>query len=96
MRMQIFLNCIVRGISAKTVSLLHHVQYPGVAQSIDSDIDNLMGILKLWSILPEGASACKYMYMYMQMVSQQLQPATRVQASTHTAISTSGCYCIMH
>ena len=29
-------------------------QYPGVAQSIDSDIDNLMGILKLWNILPEG------------------------------------------
>ncbi|CAI8030979.1 Atypical kinase COQ8B, mitochondrial [Geodia barretti] len=30
------------------------IQYPGVAQSIDSDIDNLMGILKLWNILPEG------------------------------------------
>ena len=31
------------------------VQYPGVAQSIHSDIDNIMGILKLWNILPEGA-----------------------------------------
>ena len=29
-------------------------QYPGVAQSINSDIDNLMGVLKVWNILPEG------------------------------------------
>ena len=33
------------------------LQYPGVAQSIDSDIDNLMAILKLWNILPEGVVA---------------------------------------
>ena len=32
----------------------HLLQYPGVAESIDSDIDNLMGILKVWNILPEG------------------------------------------
>ncbi|XP_019851732.1 PREDICTED: atypical kinase COQ8B, mitochondrial-like [Amphimedon queenslandica] len=30
------------------------IQYPGVAQSIDSDIDNLMGVLKLWQVLPRG------------------------------------------
>jgi aarF domain-containing kinase len=30
------------------------IQYPGVAQSIDSDIDNLMSILNFWKILPEG------------------------------------------
>jgi aarF domain-containing kinase len=30
------------------------IQYPGVAQSIDSDIDNLMGIMKFWNILPPG------------------------------------------
>ncbi len=29
-------------------------QYPGVANSINSDISNLMGILKVWKILPEG------------------------------------------
>ena len=30
------------------------LQYPGVAQSINSDIDNLVGVLKLWNIVPEG------------------------------------------
>lgn len=30
------------------------IQYPGVADSIDSDIDNLLGILKLWNVFPEG------------------------------------------
>lgn len=29
-------------------------KYPGVAESIDSDIDSLMGILKYGNILPEG------------------------------------------
>ena len=39
-------------------------QYPGVAQSIDSDIDNLMGILKLWNILPEGPTLyLTFMYL---------------------------------
>ena len=30
------------------------MQYPGVAESIDSDIDNLSAILKMWNMLPEG------------------------------------------
>ena len=30
------------------------IQYPGVAQGIDSDIDNIMGILNVWNVLPEG------------------------------------------
>lgn len=30
------------------------VQYPGVAQSIDSDIDNLVSMLKVWSLFPPG------------------------------------------
>ncbi|XP_022093105.1 atypical kinase COQ8B, mitochondrial-like [Acanthaster planci] len=30
------------------------IQYPGVAQGIDSDINNLMAILKVWNVLPEG------------------------------------------
>ncbi len=30
------------------------LQYPGVAQSINSDIDNLLGILKVWDVLPKG------------------------------------------
>lgn len=30
------------------------IQYPGVAKGIKSDIDNLVGIMKLWNIFPEG------------------------------------------
>lgn len=30
------------------------VQYPGVAKSINSDINNLLSILKVWQILPKG------------------------------------------
>lgn len=31
------------------------IQYPGVAESIDSDINNLMGVLKIWNFIPKGA-----------------------------------------
>ena len=30
------------------------VQYPGVAKSIDSDISNLMSLLSIVAILPQG------------------------------------------
>lgn len=30
------------------------IQYPGVAQSIDSDIDNLVSMLKVWNVFPPG------------------------------------------
>lgn len=30
------------------------IQYPGVAQGINSDIDNLVGIMKVWNIFPKG------------------------------------------
>ncbi|XP_010774728.1 chaperone activity of bc1 complex-like, mitochondrial, partial [Notothenia coriiceps] len=30
------------------------IQYPGVAQSIDSDVNNIMTVLKLSNMLPEG------------------------------------------
>ncbi|XP_034951611.1 LOW QUALITY PROTEIN: atypical kinase COQ8B, mitochondrial [Chelonus insularis] len=30
------------------------IQYPGVAEGIQSDIDNLVGVLKIWNIFPEG------------------------------------------
>ncbi|XP_064484403.1 atypical kinase COQ8B, mitochondrial-like [Ornithodoros turicata] len=30
------------------------IQYPGVAEGINSDIDNLMAILKYWDMLPKG------------------------------------------
>jgi len=33
------------------------VQYPGVANSINSDVNNLMSLLKYANILPEGSSS---------------------------------------
>jgi len=30
------------------------LQYPGVADSINSDIKNLVSLLKVWQILPKG------------------------------------------
>ena len=30
------------------------IQYPGVAEGIDSDINNLVAIMKVWNILPPG------------------------------------------
>ncbi|CAH2985239.1 unnamed protein product [Chilo suppressalis] len=30
------------------------VQYPGVAKGINSDIDNLVGVLKVWNMFPKG------------------------------------------
>lgn len=30
------------------------IQYPGVAKSIGSDIDNLVGMLKVWDVFPKG------------------------------------------
>lgn len=30
------------------------IQYPGVAKSIESDIDNLVGMLKIWNVFPAG------------------------------------------
>lgn len=30
------------------------IQYPGVAKGIESDIDNLGGIMKFWDVFPKG------------------------------------------
>jgi len=52
--------------AAASIGQVHHVtlldgrsaamkiQYPGVAQGINSDINNLVGILKLWDVFPKG------------------------------------------
>lgn len=34
------------------------VQYPGVAKGIESDVSNLIGLLKVANILPEGNEEC--------------------------------------
>jgi aarF domain-containing kinase len=35
------------------------IQYPGVAESIEHDINNLVSLLKVWQILPKGLYADK-------------------------------------
>lgn len=41
--------------SSLNTALSHSVlQYPGVAQSINSDVNNLMTVLSMSNILPEG------------------------------------------
>lgn len=43
------------GSSSRNAALSHSVlQYPGVAQSINSDVNNLMTVLSMSNILPEG------------------------------------------
>ncbi|KAL5009087.1 hypothetical protein ScPMuIL_014668 [Solemya velum] len=45
------------------------IQYPGVAKSIDSDINNLMSILKVWQILPKGL----YIENLMKVAGRELR-----------------------
>lgn len=41
-----------KNLKGKEVAI--KIQYPGVAQGIESDIDNLVGIMKVWDIFPRG------------------------------------------
>lgn len=43
-----------RGVLLNGMEVAIKIQYPGVARSIESDIDNLVGMLKVWDIFPAG------------------------------------------
>ncbi|KAJ6633232.1 Atypical kinase COQ8B, mitochondrial [Pseudolycoriella hygida] len=43
-----------RGVLLDGMEVAIKIQYPGVARSIESDIDNLVGMLKVWDIFPAG------------------------------------------
>lgn len=43
-----------RGLMKDGREVAIKVQYPGVARGIESDIDNLGGIMKMWNIFPKG------------------------------------------
>lgn len=43
-----------RGVLHNGTEVAIKIQYPGVAQSIESDIDNLVGMLKVWDVFPPG------------------------------------------
>ncbi|XP_075233857.1 ubiquinone biosynthesis protein COQ8, mitochondrial isoform X3 [Lycorma delicatula] len=38
------------------------IQYPGVAQGIESDIENLVGVLKIWNVFPEDDLCTKQVF----------------------------------
>ena len=38
------------------------IQYPGVAKGIESDIDNLVGIMKIWNVFPQ----CKSLILFLK------------------------------
>jgi len=44
------------------------IQYPGVAEGIDSDINNLVAIMKVWNILPPGM----YMDEFIKVAKREL------------------------
>ncbi|GAB0089732.1 aarF domain-containing protein kinase 4 [Sergentomyia squamirostris] len=43
-----------RGVLHDGTEVAVKIQYPGVAASIKSDIDNLVGLLKVWDVFPAG------------------------------------------
>lgn len=43
-----------RGVLHDGTEVAIKVQYPGVAKSIESDIDNLVSMLKVWDVFPKG------------------------------------------
>ncbi|XP_059618185.1 atypical kinase COQ8B, mitochondrial [Phlebotomus argentipes] len=43
-----------RGVLTDGTEVAIKIQYPGVAASIKSDIDNLVGLLKVWDVFPPG------------------------------------------
>ncbi|XP_055694834.1 atypical kinase COQ8B, mitochondrial [Lutzomyia longipalpis] len=43
-----------RGVLHDGMEVAIKIQYPGVAASIKSDIDNLVGLLKVWDVFPPG------------------------------------------
>lgn len=43
-----------RGVLLDGTHVAIKIQYPGVGQSIESDIDNLVSMLKVWDVFPKG------------------------------------------
>jgi predicted unusual protein kinase regulating ubiquinone biosynthesis (AarF/ABC1/UbiB family) len=81
---QLFKSFDMRPIAAASIGQVHHaqlidgrhlaikVQYPGVATSIDSDVENIGGLIKLSGLLPKGFELAPY----LQEVRNQLHEET--------------------
>lgn len=46
------------------------IQYPGVAKGIESDIDNLVGILNVWNVFPKGTHYFKNFFLKTKFTSK--------------------------
>jgi predicted unusual protein kinase regulating ubiquinone biosynthesis (AarF/ABC1/UbiB family) len=44
------------------------IQYPGVAQGIESDINNLLAVLKVANVLPESKSKIPIFYCLLIII----------------------------
>jgi len=49
------------------------IQYPGVAKGIESDIDNLVSVLKIWNIFPQGTNTTYTVIIFLRPHIQQAQ-----------------------
>lgn len=73
----------VRPIAAASIGQVHRattkdgrdlaikVQYPGVARSIDSDVDNVHGLIRLSGLAPKGLNLAPLMEMAKQQLHQE-------------------------
>lgn len=48
------------------------VQYPGVAQGIDSDIDNLISVLNVGNLFPKGLFLEQFVAVYFIYIFQRI------------------------
>ncbi|KAI0208138.1 Atypical kinase COQ8B, mitochondrial [Lamellibrachia satsuma] len=71
-----------RGVLQDGRPVAMKIQYPGVASSIDSDINNLMTVLNVWKILPDGLYAEKAMEVARKELRYECDYDREARAST--------------
>ena len=54
------------------------IQYPGVAESIDSDVNNLVTLLKFWNVFPEREFVFLQFQNYCLVTSRMITRFRRV------------------
>lgn len=64
-------------------------QYPGVAQSINSDVNNLMTVLNMSNALPEGKHSEKLSAKHANTVTVSTSPWSRRTVFTRPSLCTS-------
>ena len=57
------------------------IQYPGVAKGIESDINNLVAIMKVWNILPEGLFVNEFIEVAKRELSWEVDYVREAEAT---------------